>query len=119
MQLAATAKPHQRHKESTDNTGTAFHQTPEVKGSMQAGMPLFLQCATLSDFAPSMIQCQPVEEEEEVLQMKPLQRMVQRQPIEEEEEELLQTKPTDGVIQRQVEEEEELLQTFLLKRNFY
>lgn len=105
MQLATTSKPNQRHKESTDNTGTASHQTPEVKGSMQAGMPLFLQCA-LSDFAPSMIQRQPVEDEEETLQMQPVQGAVQGQPIEEAQ--LLQRQPLgNSNVQRQIEPDKE------------
>ena len=88
MQLASTAKPQHNHKESTDKTATTSHQTPEVKEGMQDSMPLFLQRAALSDFAPSIVQRQPLEEEEE-LQTMPTGDVIQRQAENEEEEEEL------------------------------
>ena len=108
MQLASTAKPQHNHKESTDKTATTSHQTPEVKEGMQDSMPLFLQRAALSDFAPSIVQRQPLEEEEE-LQTMPTGDVIQRQAENEEEEEELLQKQTfgDGAIQRQIESEEE------------
>jgi hypothetical protein len=71
----------------------------------KAGVPLFLKRTE------PIVQRQPLEEEEELLQPKTEEVPVQRQPMEEEEEEeLLQAKP-EGAIQRQpLEEEEELLQ---------
>lgn len=106
MQLASTAKPQHNHKESADKTATTSHQTPEVKEGMQDSMPLFLQRAALSDFAPSIVQRQPLEEEEE-LQTMSTGDVIQRQ-AENEEEELLQKQTFgDGAIQRQIESEEE------------
>ena len=54
------------------------------------------------------IQRQPPEDEENLIQTKPNESLLQRQPGEEEDEEELQTKPLNRVVQRQTEEEEEL-----------
>ncbi len=60
--------------------------------------------------ADMALQRQPLEEEEELMQMKRDEMALQRQPMEEEEE-LIQPKRDETALQRQpMEEEEELLQ---------
>jgi hypothetical protein len=61
--------------------------------------------------AESLLQAQPIEEEEEPVQARAVDGVLQPQPEEEEEEEPVQARAADGVLQAQpMEEEEELLQ---------
>ena len=65
----------------------------------------------LGYMSESGIQRQSLEDEEDLIQTKPNESLLQRQPSEEEEEELIQTKPLNGMLQHQVDtEEEETLQ---------
>ena len=60
------------------------------------------------------IRRQPLEDEGNIIQTKPNESLLQRQPSEEEDEEELQTKALNGMVQRQAEVEdvdEETLQT--------
>jgi hypothetical protein len=113
MNMAATTK-HQVKKTPPveDTTVSSSHGSVSETGA-QIGIPLFMRCLTPSATNPAMIQRQPIEEEEEeLLQTKPADDVIQRQPIEEEEE-LLQPKPAGGEIQRQPIDEEEMLQAKL------
>ena len=107
MQMSLATKPKENKKSAGENIAASPSQTLRLDSGAENGFPLFLQRLALSDFTPTIVQRQPLEEEEETLQTQTLPGAGQSPPIEEDEEQELQTMPAGNFIQRQVEEEEE------------
>lgn len=99
-------KSQQRHHVTAEKPDAVSHHAPKPDKGAEAGLPLFLRSAALSVFPTTMLQRQPVEEEEKILQTK-LKVGEPNDIYEQEADRVADTvmRMPDSTVQRPAEEE--------------